>query len=202
MSHIAPSLLPLIYTHQQASTSNSITIHNLTISQSLSFLSYIELCHRSPLSTIPSMINTTSNKRSHAVTFSICSDLYIVPASEQDRSTTWYTSEDKQGFRRSMVKSIRKITRELEELPMGATMTQCQLLNCLGIELLITSGVARSAAEVRRAHIDAILSEQRLQKLQGVCDIDRISSISEERSHWTVERARKLATGYAALSMK
>ena len=148
------------------------------------------------------MIKATSNKRSHAVTFSICSDLYIVPASEEDRSTTWYTTEEKQGFRRSMVKSIRKITRELEELPMGATMTQCQLLDCLGIELLITSGVARSAAEVRRAHIDAILSEQRLQKLQGVCDIDRISSISEEGSHLTTERARKLATGYAALSMK
>ena len=99
-----PYRAQLASTYLHASASKYLQqYHNLTISQSLSFLSYIELCHRSPLATIPSMINTTSNKRSHAVTFSICSDLYIVPASEQDRSTTWYTSEDKQVRQKSGV---------------------------------------------------------------------------------------------------
>ena len=153
--------------------------------------------------TIPTMTNTSSMK-AQAVTFSVSSELYILPAGRQGQegSASWYSSQDKQYFRRSMVSSIRKASQEIEKLPPGATMTKEQLIDCLGIELFITKGAARSAAEVRRAHMDAILSEQQRQRQCGTCDIGRLSSISQQGSLWTKERALKLATGYAALSME
>jgi len=81
-------------------------------------------------------------------------------------------------------------------------MTKEQLIDCLGIELFITKGAARSAAEVRRAHMDAVLSEQQRQRQCGTCDIGRLSNISQQGSLWTKERALKLAKGYSALSME
>jgi hypothetical protein len=80
-------------------------------------------------------------------------------------------------------------------------MKQEQLVRCLGIELFISNGAARRAAEDRRAHIDAVLAEQSRQKQNGTCDIERLSIISQKGSRLSNERARKLAMGYAALSM-
>ena len=152
------------------------------------------------------MINNTcanGKNKSRAVTFSASSELYIVPElREQGISTTWYSSQDKRDFRRSMVASIQQVTREIEGLPVGVPMTQDQLVNCLGIESFISKGAARTAAQARRAHIDAVLSEQCLQKQNGTIDVERISIISQMGSRWTTERARKLATGYYALNME
>ena len=144
-------------------------------------------------------INSTD--RSQAVSFSISSELYLVPGDEHQGSTTWYSSQDKQEFRRSMVRDIKKISREIDGLPMEGTFTQAQLIDCLGIELFINKGAARSAAEVRRAHIHSVLAEQSRQRQNGTCDIGRLSSISQKGSLWTKERARNLAVGYAALSI-
>ena len=68
-------------------------------------------------------------------------------------------------------------------------MLQEKLTNCLDIESFIIKGAARSATEVRRAHIDAILSEQHLQKQNGTCDIERISNISKKGLFGSKERA-------------
>lgn len=146
-----------------------------------------------------SLIMTSASRRN--VSYSESSQLYIVPACEQDISTTWYSSQDRQVFRQSMAASIRQVSREIEDLPIGAVMSPEELTNCLGIESFIIKGAARSASEVRRAHINAILSEQRLQKQNGTCDIDRISNISQRGSLGSRERAWKLARGYAALSI-
>ena len=64
---------------------------------------------------------------------------------------------------------------------------------------LVTKGLAKDVAKTRRAHVDAVLLEQSLQKRQGVydlCDIEKLASVSKTRSRWTEVRARKLATGY------
>ncbi len=81
-------------------------------------------------------------------------------------------------------------------------MKQEQLVRCLGIELFISNGATRQAAEDRRAHIDSVLAEQSRQKENGTCDIERLSFTSKKGSRVSKERARKLAMGYAALSME
>jgi hypothetical protein len=146
----------------------------------------------------PATMTHTSNK-SQAVSFSEYSELYLFPVVEQDISTTWYSSQDKQGFRRSIAASIRGVSREIEELPAGTPMTQEQLISCLGIDKFITMGVATSAAIARRAHIDAVLSEQMRQRQNGICDIDMLSNVSLMGSLRTNDRASRLARGYAAL---
>jgi hypothetical protein len=98
-----------------------------------------------------------------------------------------------------MVASIRRVSREIEELPAGTPMTQEQLVNCLGIESFITMDAARSAARVRHAHIDAVLFEQSRQKENGICNIEMLSNVSLMGSLRTKERASTLAWGYAAL---
>jgi hypothetical protein len=141
--------------------------------------------------------------KSQAVTFSEHSELYIVPAIEhQEGSAMWYSSQDKQGFRRSMVASIQKVSREIRDLPHTAKMMTDQFIDCLGIESFINESTASSMAEVRRAHMHAILTEQNRQNKSGTCDIERISRISQKGSLSSKERAWKLARGYAALSME
>ena len=78
-------------------------------------------------------------------------------------------------------------------------MTQEQLIDCLGMELFLTPVAASHAAEIRRAHIDAILSEQIRQKRNGTCDIERLSWVSQKGSQMTKERSHQLAVGYASL---
>jgi len=68
---------------------------------------------------------------------------------------------------------------------------------CLGIELFLSQGLARQAAEMKRTHIDAVVAEQRTQTALGLCDIERLSSISKESSNCYRERAQKLAEGYS-----
>ena len=78
-------------------------------------------------------------------------------------------------------------------------MTQQQLCQCIGIEIFLNRDEARKAARARRAHVAAVLLEQRRQKHFGICDPVRLAIVSELGSYWTKERARKLAIGYAAL---
>lgn len=145
---------------------------------------------------------TSNRNESRAVSFSVTSELYVIHASRKDDiSAAWYSSREKRGFRQSMLASIRQVTREIEELPPGATMTDEQLLNCLGIESFLTKGAARNVAEMRRAHIDAVLSEQSRQKQIGKCNVERISRISQKGSLSGKERAWKLARGYAAMTI-
>jgi hypothetical protein len=144
---------------------------------------------------------SNSTDRSQAVSFAVYSELYIIPAGDHHGSAIWYSSQDKQEFRRSMVRDIKKVSRVIDGLPMEGSFTQDQLIDCLGIELFISKGAARSAAEVRSAHIHDVLAEQSRQRQNGICDIGRLSSISQKGSLWTKERARNLAVGYAALSM-
>jgi len=53
--------------------------------------------------------------------------------------------------------------------------------------------------QARLAHIAAVLSEHLMQKQIGICDVERLSRVSQNTSHASVVKARKLAVGYAAL---
>ena len=146
--------------------------------------------------------NTLSTKH-QAVTFAEYSDLvcYHIPIG-QDKSSTWYSSKDRHSFRKTMTHDAWKASQEINHLPSGEAMTHDQLTECLGIEMFLVAGTARSAHQARRAHIAAVLSEQTIQRESGICDVERLSSVSKKGSHQSVERARKLAAGYAALVME
>ena len=140
------------------------------------------------------MNTTASNKKS--VSFAQYSGLCIIPKAK-DINLTWYSSHDHQRFQASLVQDVKRVTRELQG---QATMTPEQLCyECLGIEVLVNEGLARQINEKRRAHISAVLREQRLQAERGVRDIDKIAFESMKRSHWSKERAEKLAMAWSEL---
>lgn len=88
------------------------------------------------------------------------------------------------------------MSRQIEYAPADAMITLEQLYECIGIEVYVTKGLAKDVAKTRRAHVDAVLSEQRIQKRKVVCDIEKLSSVSKTRSLLSKVRARKLATVY------
>ena len=90
------------------------------------------------------------------------------------------------------------MSREINNTPAEAIVPE-QLYECVGIEVFVTQGLARRVAEKKRAHVNAILSEQIVQEQQGVSDLKKLSGVSEKSSRWTKERAQKLAVGYSAI---
>ena len=80
---------------------------------------------------------------------------------------------------------------ELEQTASEA-ITPEQLFECMGIEEFVTQDLARHVIEKKRAHVDAVLLEQRLQKQQGVRDPKKLSSVSQKSSCWTRNRTTNL----------
>ena len=134
--------------------------------------------------------------RPRAVTFSQFSELVFIPNDKAE--SKWYSTQEKHRFRQALIRDARRMSRTFDAAPADGILPK-NLYECVGIEVLVSQGLARYVAEKKRQHVDAVLSEQRLQKKQGVCDLEMLSRVSKTRSRWTKERARKLATGYCEL---
>ena len=89
--------------------------------------------------------------------------------------------------------------RILDECAANCGTTTELLYECLGLEKLLNRDVMMCIAEKRRVHKEAILSEQRSQREQGICDLERLASVSQESSNWTCTKAHKLAFAYSKL---
>lgn len=149
-----------------------------------------------------STATSTRTRQARAVSFSEFSSLIFVSNEEDDhvtKSTKWYTSNERQRFRQTLMDDVRQVSHEINELSPGGIMTPEQLCGCLGIELFINRAAAKNAERARRAHISAVLSEQRRQIYLGICDPKELSIVSKRGSRGMRERARKLALGYACL---
>ncbi len=137
-------------------------------------------------------------KSFRAVTFSEYSELVAFPC-DHDTATTWYSSKETRQFRQTMIDDAWKASQEIIDLPHGGILTH-ELTQCLGIKIFRTHGVAKcTGVQARRTHIAAVLSEQLMQKQMGICDVERLSRVSQNTSHASVLKAQKLAVGYAAL---
>eukprot|EP00584_Thalassiosira_punctigera_P002771 CAMPEP_0172528836 /NCGR_PEP_ID=MMETSP1067-20121228/3078_1 /TAXON_ID=265564 ORGANISM="Thalassiosira punctigera, Strain Tpunct2005C2" /NCGR_SAMPLE_ID=MMETSP1067 /ASSEMBLY_ACC=CAM_ASM_000444 /LENGTH=146 /DNA_ID=CAMNT_0013312801 /DNA_START=796 /DNA_END=1236 /DNA_ORIENTATION=- len=136
--------------------------------------------------------------RPRAVTFSQFSRLAYIPNDEA--GSKWYSSGERNHFRQALIRDATRVSRALESASTeGILPDPEQLCECIGIEMLMNQGFALYSMEKKRRHVDAVLSEQMLQRQRGVCDLKRLSEISRTGSEWTTERAQKLATGYSKL---
>lgn len=146
------------------------------------------------------MTKLNDSGATRAVTFSEYSALFYYHC-HNDKSST-YSSKDMYHFRRMRLYDVYHVRSEINKLPNGDIMTHEQLLECLGIEMFVRNDAARSVRQARRAHIAAVLSEQVIQKQIDIFDSERLSKVSQISSRMTVEKAHKLAMGYAALLME
>ena len=134
------------------------------------------------------------------VTFSKLSQLAIIPEwDEASTSEAWYTKDDKIIFQRALLRDARRVAAEVERAPLDAPLTADVLYECVGIEAFVTDGLMARIAERRRAHVRAVLVEQRLQKELGIHDPERLAAVSSQFSRSMKDRARRLAFGYGQL---
>ena len=143
-------------------------------------------------------MSSTTHTKPRAVTFSQFSELAFI-TKDVIQSKKWYTKQENHRFRQTMIGDARRMSGEINNTPVEA-ITPEQLYECVGIEVFITQGLAMHVAEKKRAHIDAVLSEQMLQEDNGICDIEKLSSVSKNGSRWHRSRAQKLASAYNGLS--
>ena len=99
---------------------------------------------------------------------------------------------------RSLFEDAMRTSRHINDTPAEA-LTPDQLRECVGVEAFVDQGTSRLVADRKRSHVDAVLSEQMLQRYQGVRDPERLSIVSKKSSRWTTERAHGLAVGYSEL---
>ena len=130
------------------------------------------------------------------VAFAEFSEMKLVPKDKP--GSKWYSSQEIHRLRQELIEDVWRTMREIERTTSGA-VTPGQLLECIGVEDFVTQGLARNLQEKKRAHVDAILSEQKLQRKRGVCDPEALRSISKKSSCSARNRARKLAIGYMIL---
>ena len=123
------------------------------------------------------------------VGFTKFSELVLIPKDEQ--GLKWYNSQEKAGFHQELVSDVRRLSGELERTG-SEVLTPKVLLNCMGIEVLVTRGLLRRKTEQKRMHIHTVLSEQQLQRRQGISDPEKLSRVAKQSSTSSAKRARKL----------
>ena len=125
------------------------------------------------------------------VRFSKYSKVNLIPKKRGAISEKWYSPKDKHYFRCAVSEDVRRISREVEE----AKLSRDHLHLRVGIEVFLKEGLPEQMTETKSSHVQAVLAEYRHQKRQGICDIEKLSRVSQE-TRWTSERAHILASGY------
>lgn len=146
--------------------------------------------------------DVSSRRSPRAVSFSEYSEL-VVYVPKCDPSTSWYSAMDRKRFRQTLINEARRLSHEIQELHPDDVMSHEQLCDCLGIEAFLGGKkyAVQARVQARRAHIAAVLTEQCIQKKNGMCDIERLSKVSMMGSKWSSTRAGLLATRYAEVLM-
>ena len=148
--------------------------------------------NRSPSAVLPKkLVAMPRGPRQATVSFSKYSKVSLIPKKRSAIPQKWYSPNDKHNFRRAVFEDARQITKEVEE----AKLSRDHLHLRVGIEVFLKEGLPEQMTETKSSHVQAVLAEYRHQKRQGICDIEKLSRVSQE-TRWTSERAHILASGY------
>ena len=132
------------------------------------------------------MYSSTSSKSTREVTFSQSSQLAFIP--EDNAESKWYSTQEKQKHQEELIRDVRRMRNEInrwqyESLINSSSpsnnITSEQLIKCIGIEAFVTQGLAMNLVKRKRAHVLAVLTEQGLQKQQGIHDAKNLGDVSE-----------------------
>ena len=143
-----------------------------------------------------SRISTASRPKS--VTFSHFSELAFIPK-DKESPRKWYTAQDTHHFRQVMAQDILSVQMKIQRMPQEAVLSPEDLYECVGIEVCLANGLGQRMREARFAHLNAVLFEQNLQRQNGICDLEKLSAVSEKKTLWIKERAHTVATTYSKI---
>lgn len=138
---------------------------------------------------------STSSPRPRAVCFADMSALAFIPKDPVE--SKWYSAQEQRRFRQELVQDVADASRALQDHEAAASLSSELSFRILGIESCLAPA-ARDLWNARRAHIRAVLSEQRLQAGRGGAgrDVRRLSAVAERSSSWARGRAQGLANRY------
>ena len=124
---------------------------------------------------------------SRSITFKL--DANVVIFTEDSEGSTRYTQEECAFFKRqALLDSLRLVKRQITSAPL-----EIGLYECVGLERYLSNSLLRRTMEARRAHINAVLEEQRFQVRNGVWDEQRLAVVSRASSDWARGRAIEVA---------
>lgn len=125
-----------------------------------------------------------------AVTFSIWSNMVIVPKrSKKLNKDQWYTEDDEVQFKQERIQDVQRMYTTLASTPPGDMIPQEVLQECVGIEAFLGQEQRLLMQAKKRAHIKAIVRGQHAFSEQ------ELSIFSEKNSRWAVDKAKSRATG-------
>ena len=125
-----------------------------------------------------------------AVTFSIWSNMVIVPKrSKKLDKDQWYTEDDEVQFKQERIQDVKRMYTTLASTPPGDMIPQEVLQECVGIEAFLGQEQRLLMQEKKRAHIRAIVWGQHAFSEQ------ELSIFSEKNSRWAVDKAKRRARG-------
>ena len=122
-----------------------------------------------------------------AVTFSETSVLHVILDAGE-----WHTAQDRHRFRLETAREAHRLVQAMARATDAAALKDL-FLQCVGLESLLQRGGAQRRIRMRRAHIDAVLSEQ----ARGSGDIEGLRRTSEQTSAWFRGKAHGTALAYA-----
>jgi hypothetical protein len=98
-------------------------------------------------------------------------------------------------FKRTLLNDGRRKAKFLATTPRG-NVTNDELVNCIGIEFLLSSKLLAKARDGKRLHSAAVISEQAHQRVFGECNVDDLARISRDSSRSSRRRAHTIASIY------
>lgn len=132
-----------------------------------------------------------------AVTFSRFSTMLVFPRADDKKAH--YSRPDIESFKREAMLDVRALRRILASTP-AAEVGEGVLLNCIGLEGLLSQDVMEAAMAARRAHVRAVLGEHRDQVRRGVGSAEMLALVSMQSSLRAQRRAERIAVGYLRLA--
>ena len=124
---------------------------------------------------------------------------------DEEEPNLWYGEEDCLGFRREMIQDgiscIRMLARKASLRGTDAEehfhLTQDEIAQCVGLEVLLSPNLRNQILASRRRHVHVILRQQTLQRIVDGQNAQDLANISWASSQWTRERSIAIARRYS-----
>lgn len=126
------------------------------------------------------------------VRFAENSELKLVRGLGKYKDDLWLTKKDYQDFSHQAALAISRMNSSGVASGQYALLHQEGTSAILGLESFLTPSTAREVKLRRRVLIDAILLEQRRQRIMGFTDPVELARISQSFSEYSAHRARSI----------
>ncbi len=115
---------------------------------------------------------------------------YFQYPSRDEVSTRWHSQRDRNVFQQELARDVRSLRLLLSVTPMEDLEKEA-LYDCIGLEALVSSNVARVVREMRQGHARSIV------EMQDYLSEEELAACAMSLSSQSRERAQRLADCYS-----